>query len=367
MPTLILTEDEIRQAISTAEAVDAIEAAFAALAQGRVTLPGVINFDLPAMPSSETPQGESHVKGAYIAGSSHFVIKVANSFYHNRALGLPIGSGLMLAFDAATGFLDAILLDNGYLTDLRTGAAGAVATRYLAPATIRQAAFVGAGTQARFQFRAIAAVRHIPSVMVWSRNPANADRLAREIVDDRGCDAYVADTVEEAVRSSDLIITTTPSRQPLVHADWVRPGTTLIAVGSDAPYKQELDASLLARADVVIADCLSQCAELGEIHHALTAGTLTLDDIHGELGDVIVNRIPGRTSDDQVIVCDLTGVGVQDAAIAGLLLERARLIGLGWELPIPAAHPIRDTSSRLRGASSRLRGASSRGPAEAGD
>jgi ectoine utilization protein EutC len=332
MPTLILTEDEIRQAISTAEAVDAIEAAFAALAKGKVTLPGVINFDLPATPPSETPHGESHVKGAYISGSSHFVLKVANSFYNNRALGLPIGSGLMLAFDATTGFLDAILLDNGYLTDLRTGAAGAVAARYLASTTIRQVAFVGAGTQARFQFRAIAAVRRIPSVIVWSRNPANADRFAREIVDDRGCDAHVAQTVAEAVRSSDLIITTTPSHQPLVRADWVRPGTTLIAVGSDAPYKQELDASLLARADMVIADCLSQCAELGEIHHALAAGILTLDDISGELGDVIVNRIPGRTSDDQVIVCDLTGVGVQDAAIAGLLLERARLIGLGWGL-----------------------------------
>jgi ornithine cyclodeaminase len=138
-------------------------------------------------------------------------------------------------------------------------------------------------------------------------------------------------TVEEAVRNSNLIITTTPSRQPLVSADWVQPGTTIIAVGSDTPGKQELDASLLARADLVFADRLSQCAEFGEIHHALRASALTLGDVAGELGDVVVGHIPGRTADDQIIVCDLTGVGVQDAAIAGMVLEKARLSGLGWQ------------------------------------
>lgn len=331
MATLILTEEEIRQAISTAEAIDAVEAAFAALAHQKVSLPGVINFSLPSVDSPGTPQGESHVKGAHIAGALHFVLKVANSFPGNRDLGIPINSGLMLAFDAITGVLDAILLDNGYLTDLRTGAAGAVATRYLAPSNIRQAAFVGSGAQARFQFRAIASVRSIPSVSVWSTNPANAEDFAREVVDDRGCQAIVAQTVEAAVRSSDLVVTTTPSRHPIVSADWVQPGTTVIAVGSDAPDKQELDAGLLARADVVIADRLSQCAEFGEIHHALASGVLTADDISGELGDVVVGHIPGRTAHDQVIVCDLTGVGVQDAAIAGLVLEKARLSGLGWQ------------------------------------
>lgn len=330
MSALILTEDEIRQAVSTLEAIDAMEAAFAALAHGRVSLPGVINLTLPPTTSSEFPQGESHVKGAYIAGDLHFVIKVANSFPNNPALDLPAGSGLMLAFDAITGALDAILLDNGYLTELRTGAAGALAVRYLAPETIRQATFVGAGTQARFQFRAIAAVRHIPSVIVWSRNPANADRFAREVVDDADCNAQVAETVEEAVRGSDLIITTTPSRHPLVAADWVQSGTTLIAVGSDNPDKQELAVDLLARADVIIADRLSQCAQFGEIHHALAASALTLDDISAELGDVIIGRSPGRSAADQIVICDLTGVGVQDAAIASLVLEKARLSELGW-------------------------------------
>lgn len=329
MSTFFLTEEEIRQAISTVEAVDAIEAAFAALAYGKVSLPEVINFTLPSTQLSHTPQGESHIKGAHISGALHFVIKVANSFPPNRDLGIPVNSGLMLAFDAITGILDAILFDNGYLTDLRTGAAGAVAARYLASPTIRQAAFIGAGNQARFQFRAIAAVRDIPLVSVWSRNPANADNFAREVVDDRGCDARVAKTVEDAVRNSDLVITTTPSRQALVSADWIQPGATLIAVGSDTPDKQELDPSLLADADVVVADRLSQCAAFGEIHHALTAGVLTIDDITGELGDIVVGRVGGRTAEDQVIVCDLTGVGVQDAAIASLVLEKARLSGLG--------------------------------------
>jgi len=166
---------------------------------------------------------------------------------------------------------------------------------------------------------------------VWSRSPANADNFAREIVDDRGCDAQVSRTVKGAVRDSNLIITTTPSRQPLVSANWVQPGTTIIAVGSDTPDKQELDPNLLARADLVIADRLAQCAEFGEIHHALKEGALTLDDVAGELGDVVVGRIPGRSTNGQLIVCDLTGVGVQDAAITSLVLEKARLSGLGWQ------------------------------------
>ena len=331
MSTFILSEEEIRQAISTAEAVDTIEAAFAALAHGKVSLPGVINITLPPIHTSEAPQGESHIKGAHISGALHFVVKVANSFPGNRDLGIPVNSGLMLAFDVITGALDAILLDNGYLTDLRTGAAGAVAARYLAPSVIHRMAFIGAGTQARFQFRAIASARNISSASVWSRSPANADNFAREIVDDRGCDAQVSRTVNGAVRDSNLIITTTPSRQPLVSANWVQPGTTIIAVGSDTPDKQELDPNLLARADLVIADRLAQCAEFGEIHHALKEGALTLDDVAGELGDVVVGRIPGRSTNGQLIVCDLTGVGVQDAAITSLVLEKARLSGLGWQ------------------------------------
>jgi ectoine utilization protein EutC len=329
MSTLVLTEDEIRQAVSVAESIDTVEAAFAALAHGKVSLPGVINLSLPSLHDADAPLGESHVKGAYIEGALHFVIKVANSFYNNRELGLPVGSGLMLAFDAITGALEAILLDNGYLTDLRTGAAGAVAIRHLAPATIRHVAFIGAGTQARFQFRAIASVRHISSVSVWSRNPANAERFSREILDDCDCATEVARTVQEAVAKSDIVVTTTPSLEALVFADWVQPGATIVAVGSDTPQKQELDINLLARADAIFADRLSQCAEYGEIHHALQAGTLSLDDVAGELGDVIVGRHAGRTSDDQIIVCDLTGVGVQDAAIASLVLERARLSELG--------------------------------------
>ena len=323
MPTLTLTEDEIRQAISTAEAVETVEAAFATMTKKVTYLPDAINLNLPSV------EGESHVKGAYTTDTPYFVVKVANRFYSNPSVGLPVGSGVVLAFDAATGFLAAILIDNGYLTDIRAGAAGAVATRHLAPATIRQVAFIGAGTQARFQFRAIATVRDIPSVIAWSRNPANADRFVGEVVDDAGCDVQVAQTIQEAVSTSDLVITTTPSRHALIFADWVQPGTTLIAVGSDTPDKQELDPNVLARADMVITDSLSQCTKLGEIHHALTAGLLALDGVTGELGEVVTGRIPGRTADDQIIVCDLSGVAALDASITITVMEKAYFMGLG--------------------------------------
>ena len=323
MPTLTLTEDEIRQAISTAEAVDAVEAAFATMAQKLTYLPDATNLNLPSV------EGESHIKSAYTTDTPYFVVKVVNRFYNNPSVGLAVGSGVVLAFDAATGFLAAILLDNSFLTDLRTGAAGAVATRYLAPATIRRAAFIGAGTQARFQFRSIAAVRDIPSVVAWSRNPVTAERFVGEIMDDAGCDVQVAQTVQEAVSSSDLVITATPSRQALVFADWVQPGTTLIAVGSDTPDKQELDPNVLTRADMVITDSLSQCTKVGEIHHALAAGLLSLDGVTGELSEVVTGRLPGRTADDQIIVCDLGGIAVLDAAITTLVMEKAYFMGLG--------------------------------------
>jgi ectoine utilization protein EutC len=324
MSILVLTEREIRQAVSMPEAMMAMEEAFAALARGEARLPDVIGLELPEV------DGEFHVKGAHLQGAPYAVFKIASGFWENPARGLPTSSGLMMAFDATTGFPAALLLDNGYLTDLRTGAAGGVAANYLANPVLEKVAVIGSGLQARYQLRAVSHVRQLDGrVAVWNRNREHAEAYAREMVSELDVDVAVATDVSLALRNAGLVITTTPSREPLIQSEWLSRGVHINAVGSDAPDKQELDAAVLARADVIIADRLSQCLRLGEIHHAVEAGVISAGDVTGDLGDLILGRAPGRTSEDQITVCDLTGVGVQDAAIVSLVLERASAKGLG--------------------------------------
>jgi len=324
MSILVLTEQEIRQTVSMPEAMEAVEAAFAALARGEARLPDVIALEVPEV------NGEIDVKGAHLQGAPYIVFKVAAGFWDNPAKGLPSGSGLMMAFDATTGFPAALLLDNGYLTDLRTGAAGGVAANHLANPVLDKVTIVGSGTQARYQLRALSMVRQLEGrVAVWNRNREHADAYAREMVAELEVNVTVAPDIEAALRNTDLVVTTTPSREPLIEARWLPRGVHINAVGSDAPDKQELDVGVLARADIIIADRLSQCLRLGEIHHAVEAGVISADDVAGELGDLIIGQTPGRTAESQITVCDLTGVGVQDAAIASLVLERARAMGLG--------------------------------------
>ncbi|HET9983039.1 MAG TPA: hypothetical protein VFQ38_05620 [Longimicrobiales bacterium] len=318
-PLRIVYEAEVRAAVAQESAITAVEEAFAALARGEARLPGVINLDIPEA------QGEIHVKGAHLEGAPFYAFKVATGFYGNHLRGLPTGAGLFLVGDAATGLPVALLLDNGYLTELRTGAAGAVAARWLARPELRKVAVVGAGVQARFQVRALAAVRAVPRVEVWSRDAARAAACAAELRAELGVDAAAAPSVEAAVRDADLVVTVTPSRTPLVRGEWLSAGAHVTAVGSDGPEKQELDVGVLARADRVFADHLGQCLRLGELHHAVDAGVLSAADVAGELGEVIIGRVAGRTAGDQLTVCDLTGVGVQDAAIAA---AAARALGL---------------------------------------
>jgi ectoine utilization protein EutC len=324
---LLLTEAELRRAVGMEQVVEAVEEAFAALARGEARLPGVLHLEVPEA------EGEVHVKGAHLRGAPSFVCKVASGFYRNPERGLPVGSGLVMVFDASTGFPRALLLDNGYLTDLRTGAAGAVAARYLARPELTKVALVGAGVAARYQLRALRLVRAVPEVHVWSRTSERAEGFAREIEEELGLRVRPVHDLEAAVRDADLVVTATPAREPLIRADWLVPGVHVTALGSDGPEKQELDVEVLARADVVIADHLAECLRRGELHHAVRDGAIREDDVAGELGDVIMGRVSGRTDPDQITVADLTGVGVQDAAAGTLALERALAMGLGSDIP----------------------------------
>jgi len=221
----------------------------------------------------------------------------------------------MALFDAATGVPVALLLDNGFLTDIRTGAAGAIAADYLAPAFITTVGVIGSGVQARHQVRCLRAVRPFARVLAWSPSHERLNAYCAEMHAE-GYTAVAAESAEQVCAEADVLVTATPARSPIVKADWIRDGMHITALGSDSPGKAELEPGVLDRADLVVVDRYTQCAGFGELRGALEAALLTRHDVHAELGEIVAGKRIGRTSDTQVTVADLTGVGFQDTAIA---------------------------------------------------
>jgi ornithine cyclodeaminase len=311
----------VRASLDMATCIDACERAFATASRGGAELPGVIHLDVPER------SGEIHVKAGHLHGEPFYAVKVASGFPRNVDLGLPPNDGMVVVFDAETGVPAAFLMDNGFITDLRTGAAGGVAAKHLAPEEVRTVAVIGTGAQARYQLDALAVVRPgFTSVRVWGRDLEHAatciDHLRARPGLPEGCTYTVGRSVEEAVDGADVLITCTASRSALVHDGWLRPGAHVTALGSDGADKQELDPRLLVSADLLVADSREQCVRIGELHHAIAAGLI--DERKAvELGDICAGVHPGRTSPDQLSVCDLTGVGVQDVAAANVVMANA--------------------------------------------
>jgi len=323
---LILREPEIRALLDPQACIAAMEQAFAAYSTGQTELPGVIHLDIPESDVSEK-RGEIHVKAGYLHGGPYYAVKIVSGFASNSQRGLPPNDGMVVVFDANTGAPAAFLLDNGFITGFRTGAAGAVAAKHLAREKIAAIAVIGTGAQARYQVEMLALERGFSEVRIWGRDSKKAGACAGHLAKSpgiRACNFAVTESVQEAVEEADLVITVTASRKPLVRARWLKPGVTVIAVGSDAPDKQELDVDVLGRADKIVADSIAQCLRLGEIRHAVEQRAMTKEKIYAELGEITAGLKPGRTSEDEIIVCDLTGVGVQDVAAGSLVLERAK-------------------------------------------
>ncbi|MHC6223788.1 ectoine utilization protein EutC [Pseudomonas sp. X10] len=327
MPAItLLSEADLRACVALDQAaVDAVEQAFALLATAAVAMPPILRLDVPEY------NGEVDVKTAYLPGLERFAIKVSPGFFDNPKLGLPSLNGMMMLLSARTGLLDALLLDNGYLTAVRTAAAGAVAARWLSREDSRCVALIGSGEQARLQLQALRLVRPIDTVRVWGRDPAKAAALCDELGRDGGLLVIPCASVDDAMQGVDIAVTCTPSRDPLIEPRHLHPGLHITAMGSDAEHKNEIDARALAAVDRYVADRLSQTRLLGEMHHALKAGLISEESGFSELGQIIAGQRPGRGSDAEVTLCDLTGTGAQDTAIANLALERALQAGKGFQ------------------------------------
>ncbi|MFQ5485184.1 MAG: hypothetical protein ACE5DO_07605 [Desulfobacterales bacterium] len=313
----ILKLDDIKRLIDIPQLIREIEAGFVLYSEGQVVVPpvGFLHFD--------EPPGDVHIKYGFVSGDEYYVLKMASGFYNNPALGLPISDGLLLVFSQKTGELKLILLDKCWLTDMRTAAAGAVAAKHLAAKNIHHIGIVGAGVQARMQLELLKDVVDCQSCFVWGRDSNKAQRMiedlqAKESIQTWGLNLKMATEIDELVSQCNLIVTTTSARSPLIRADQVQKGTHITAMGSDDHGKQELDAEILAKADLVVADSISQCVDHGECFYAVQGGQIEESSIV-ELGHVIKNPAIGRTSEDQITVVDLTGVAIQDIQIAKMV------------------------------------------------
>jgi ornithine cyclodeaminase len=320
----VLTERELRQIMPLdLNAVQCVEGAFHSLATKAVAMPPILRLDVPEH------RGEVDIKTAYVPGLDGFAIKISPGFFYNPKIGLPSTNGLMVLLSSKTGLVQSLLLDNGYLTNVRTAAAGAVAAKHLARKDASVAAVLGAGVQARLQLQALALVRSIREARIWARDASKARTVAQELSVQLGFSVTACLEPIKAIAGSHVVVTTTPADRPILSAAWLEPGQHVTAMGSDAEHKNEIDPAAIARADLYVADSLAQTRRLGELHHAIDAGTVTGDASFPELGEIIAGSKTGRTSETQITIADLTGTGVQDTAIATLAFARAEAAGAG--------------------------------------
>ncbi len=301
-------------------AAPAIRDAYIAVTDGRANLPPVGYLPLPGR------NADCHIKYGYIEGDPIFVVKIASGFYDNPAKGLPSSNGMLVAVSSETGDVVAVLDDKGLLTDLRTGIGGAIAIMALWRKDARRVGIIGTGTQARIQIRALAALSDRPlRFTVWGRSNERANAVLAELAE---LDLSIAATtdLEMLCRQSDALVTTTPSKEPLIRSDWIAPGTHVTAMGADAPGKQELDIALVARADRLVVDLAEQCLDHGELSAAARAGLIGVDRCVA-LGAILSGVAEGRRSDRDITIADLTGIATQDIAIARTVLDELGLLG----------------------------------------
>jgi ornithine cyclodeaminase len=299
---------QIKGVLKKLQPIQEIEEGFVAYSEGKTEIPPVGEMLF------KKPPGDVHIKYGYIVDDDYYVIKIASGFFESPSSSRYTSDGLILLFKKGTGELACALLDECYLTNVRTAAAGAVVAKYLAPKQVDCIGIVGAGTQGRIQLEFLESVIDCKDVMVWGVDQKELDeyKADMELV---GYNIRTTLRAEDIAAHCNLIVTATPSKSPLLSADQIRIGTHITAMGSDTPEKNELDPRILQKSDIVVADSISQCLLRGEIHQALKAGVLEKERIV-ELGNVIVDPELQRTSEEQITIADLTGVAVQDIQIA---------------------------------------------------
>ena len=325
--TLILKRSEVASLLSLGECIGAVEEAFRLNEEGQSLPPGVLE--------TLTGDGGFHIKsaGLKLAAGTFYAAKVNGNFPRNTSRwGLPTIQGVIALYDGESGYPLA-LLDSIEITALRTGAATAVAAKYLARPDSKAVTVAGCGVQGRAQLKSLAQVIRLARVYAYDRDEALSGKFADEMSEELRTEVVPVTDLPGALGGSDVCVTCTPSRRPFLMREHVRAGTFVAAVGADNPLKQELDPALMASNKVVV-DVLEQCATIGDLHHAIAAGVMDKSDVYAELGAIVAGRTPGRTSDEEIIIFDSTGTALQDVAAASVVYQNALRAGVGGRLDL---------------------------------
>ncbi len=313
--TLLLGRSEVRELLSATECFDAVEMILRWQGEGKISPSGILGL--------RTQNGGLHVKAVSLTGAKNYLsVKLNTNFPQNSAqFGLPTIQGVIVVSDADNGRALAIL-DSIEITIKRTAAATAVAAKYLARKNSSVAAICGCGEQGVAHFRALSLMFPLRKIFAYDIDPNASQRLAARLSRESQADIEAVRSLTRAIQNSDLVVTCTPATQFYVSKEDVAPGTFIAAIGADDSHKQEIDPALLSSAKVV-ADNLEQVCSIGDTHHAIAASLMRKEDIYGELSEIVAGRRAGRTSDDEIIVFDSTGIAIEDAAAATLVYEKA--------------------------------------------
>jgi alanine dehydrogenase len=321
---LFLSPRDVQELLTLDECIAAVERAFRLHGEGKAAPPGVL--------SMHAPDGAFHLKAGLLAlDATYFVAKVNGNFPGNGdRLGLPTIQGVIVLCDGENGTPLAVM-DSRDITSLRTGAATAVAAKYLARRDSQTVTICGCGIQGRIQLTALSRLFPLRGAFAYDQSEKVSLRFSQEMESRLKIPVKPTGDLSAAIRQSDICVTCTPARHPVVGWNDSSAGTFIAAVGADNPQKQELEPGLMARSKIVC-DILEQCAVMGDLHHALDAGAVSRSDVHAELGEIVAGKKPGRESDDEVIVFDSTGMALQDVVATAAVYEKALALGVGVRL-----------------------------------
>ncbi len=322
METLILNRSILASLMNLDDYISGIEDAFRNHGLGNTFGNQMIHGDTPG-------ELEFHIKsgGLILNGKKYYGLKMNASNFLNSKVGLPNIMGVVLLYDGERGKPLAIV-DAGEPTINRTGAATAVAAKYLAKKNSKVCAICGCGKQGRIQLKSLLKIFPLQKCFAFDVNSEAAKRYAEEMTKETGIKIVSVVDLKSATLKSDIVVSCTPSKKPYIFKDFIAPGTFISAIGADSPDKQELDAQLL-KGNKIVVDIYEQCAKAGELHHALEEHQITNDQVHGTLGEVVAGIKPGRSNDEEIIIFDATGTAIQDVAAAATCYEKALEKGLG--------------------------------------
>ena len=319
--TLLLTRRDVAALFTIEECTSAVERVFKMYGEGETLPPGLLGV--------HAQDGGFHIKAGILKlDKSYFAAKVNANFPQNSTrFGLPLIQGVIVLCDAENGYPLAVM-DSIEITIQRTGAATAVAAKYLARPDSQTLTICGCGNQGRVSLRALTNLFRIKTVFAYDQDAAQAQKFARGMSEETGIRVEAVNELKSAIVCSDIIVTCTPAKQFFLKQEWIQPGNFIAAIGADSEDKQELEPTLLSQKRTVV-DMVEQAATIGELHHAIEANLMTKNDVHAELGEVVAGRKPGRSSSDEVIVFDSTGMALQDVIVAAAVYEKAIDNGLG--------------------------------------